>query len=290
MTVITLNIGGIPQQNLIFISPHLAKWIGWFSSCNFAGWEAHASLKQSIEVLLSIALKETYCEKLELIHASHWVDILSRYDLFGWLVTEKIVFCLPVCGKGVGIWLKKKSLPLFTLSLPFPFFLYPAAQGMWPKYSGLVYWTALLGHNVSCVYVQARCNSWVVSVAYTLSYFVIRGRLHRNHHLHSSGCTAVIVCWVGNIRCYTWLFPLPYHSIIWKSVQLLGCVWARPILKGHPAMYKRDFNCASSNSSPSDTEGAQAAQDTEEDDDDSKSVKSDSEEDEPSIPSTLPSR
>ena len=136
MTVITLNIGGIPQQNLIFISPHLAKWIGWFSSSNFAGWEAHASLKQSIEVLLSIALKETYCEKLELIHASHWVDILSRYDLFGWLVTEKIVFCLPVCGKGVGIWLKKKSLPLFTLSLPFPFFLYPAAQGMWPKYSG----------------------------------------------------------------------------------------------------------------------------------------------------------
>ena len=147
-----------------------------------------------------------------------------------------------------------------------------------------------LFNNVSCVYVQARCNSWVVSVAYTLSYFVIRGRLHRNHHLHSSGCTAVTVCWVGNIRCYTWRFPLPYHSIIWKSVQLLGCVWARPILKGHPAMYKRDFNCASSNSSPSDTEGAQAAQDTEEDDDDSKSVESDSEEDEPSIPSTLPSR
>ena len=43
-------------------------------------------------------------------------------------------------------------------------------------------------------------------------------------------------------------------------------------------MSKRDFDCSSSNSSPSDTEGAQAAQDTEDDDDDSNSVESDSEE------------
>ena len=53
-------------------------------------------------------------------------------------------------------------------------------------------------------------------------------------------------------------------------------------MKGHPAMSKRDFDCSSSDSSPSDTEGA--------DDDDSNSVESDSEEDEPSIPSTSPSR
>ena len=44
----------------------------------------------------------------------------------------------------------------------------------------------------------------------------------------------------------------------------------RPVLKGHPAMSKRDFDCSSSqaDSSPSDTEGAQAAQDTEDDRDD----------------------
>ena len=61
-------------------------------------------------------------------------------------------------------------------------------------------------------------------------------------------------------------------------------------MKGHPAMSKRDFDCSSSDSSPSDTEGAQAAQAAEVDDDDSNSVEPDSEEDEPSIPSTLPSR
>ena len=62
-------------------------------------------------------------------------------------------------------------------------------------------------------------------------------------------------------------------------------------MQGHPAM--SNFDCSSSDSSPSDTEGAHAAQDTEDDDDDSNSVESDSEEDEPSIPSsasTLPSR
>ena len=61
-------------------------------------------------------------------------------------------------------------------------------------------------------------------------------------------------------------------------------------MKGHPAMSKRDFYCASSYSSPSDTEGAQTDQDTEDDDDDSNSVETDSEEDEPFIPSTSPSR
>ena len=61
-------------------------------------------------------------------------------------------------------------------------------------------------------------------------------------------------------------------------------------MKGHPAMSKRDFDCSSSNSSPSDTEGAQAAQDTEDDDDDSNSVESDSEEesDSASTPSSKP--
>ena len=37
-------------------------------------------------------------------------------------------------------------------------------------------------------------------------------------------------------------------------------------------MFKRDFDCCLSDSSPSDTEGAQAAQDTEDDDDDSNSA------------------
>ena len=75
-----------------------------------------------------------------------------------------------------------------------------------------------------------------------------------------------------------------------NSVQLVGCVLQRPVFKGHPAMSKRDFDCSSFDSSPSDTEGAQAAQDTEDDDDDLNSFESDSEEDEPSIPSTSPSR
>ena len=46
-----------------------------------------------------------------------------------------------------------------------------------------------LFNNTSCVYVQARRNGWVVSVAYTLSFFEIRGRLHRNYHLRSRGVT-----------------------------------------------------------------------------------------------------
>ena len=83
-------------------------------------WEAHASLKQCIEVILHIQLKQCYCEILESLQAvfaklswnfhlslsccsvfagnrqyiTGFVDILSRYDLFWWLVPEKIAFCL----------------------------------------------------------------------------------------------------------------------------------------------------------------------------------------------------
>ena len=72
-----------------------------------------------------------------------------------------------------------------------------------------------LFNDASCVYMQARRNGWVVSVAYALSLdSEIRGRLHRNHHLRSRGGTAVTACCVEKItRCYTRLFFLPIESI-----------------------------------------------------------------------------
>ena len=103
-----------------------------------------------------------------------------------------------------------------------------------PKYSWLVYRTAPLGrqartwahamHHVSTVYVQARCNGWVVSVAFLLSFFEVRGRTHRNHHLRPRGGTAVTACWVENIRCYTRIFP--YHIICkkWKCTTCRLCL------------------------------------------------------------------
>ena len=93
-----------------------------FISSDFVVWEATASLKQSIEVILCIELKQSYCEILESVPAvfaklswnfrpslnvcsslaGNWqyiiyhlfVDILSRHDLFWWPVPEKIAICL----------------------------------------------------------------------------------------------------------------------------------------------------------------------------------------------------
>ena len=73
-----------------------------------------------------------------------------------------------------------------------------------------------------------------------------------------------------------------------KSVQLVRCVWSRPVLKGSPAISKLEFDCISSDFSKSDKEGAQGAQDTEDDNDNSNSVESDSEEDEPSASTSSP--
>ena len=66
------------------------------------------------------------------------------------------------------------------------------------KCSQLVYRTAPLGWqartrasamiNLCSVYVQARRNGWVVRVVYTASFFEIRWRQHRNHHLRRRFC------------------------------------------------------------------------------------------------------
>ena len=47
----------------------VAKCNGLFCSYDFAVWQAHAFLKQSIEVILSIELKQSYCENLESVSA-----------------------------------------------------------------------------------------------------------------------------------------------------------------------------------------------------------------------------
>ena len=65
--------------------------------------------------------------------------LLARFYFFGLLkLMIKFFFSTPLRA-------------LFTLSLPFPFFLYPAAQGMYQssrtKYSRLVYRTAPLGRQ-----------------------------------------------------------------------------------------------------------------------------------------------
>ena len=74
-----------------------------FCSCNFAVWEAPALLKQFIEVILFIELKQSwkFCPSLEL-QCPSWkptiyhlfVDTFSRYDLFWWILPGKIAFWL----------------------------------------------------------------------------------------------------------------------------------------------------------------------------------------------------
>ena len=76
--------------------------------------------------------------------------------------------------------------------------------------------------NASRVYVQARRNGWVVSVACTLSFFEIRGRQHINHLLPRDGA-AVTACCLENIRCYTRILFLPWYL---KKVYNLQVVFA----------------------------------------------------------------
>ena len=109
------------EIGVILISQILVKCDGWFCRCDFSVWEAPASLKRCLEVILRVELKQSYFEILELVPAVFaklsWnfnpslsccsglveTDIispvgryLSWYDLFWWLVSEKIMiaFCL----------------------------------------------------------------------------------------------------------------------------------------------------------------------------------------------------
>ena len=90
-----------------------------FCSCDFAVREVLAFLQQCFEFILSIELKQSYCEMFDSVPAvfaklswnfhlslsccsplagptiyHRFVDILSRYALFWWLVPENIAFCL----------------------------------------------------------------------------------------------------------------------------------------------------------------------------------------------------
>ena len=103
-----------------------------FCSDDFAVWESPAPLKRSIEVILSIEQKQSYCEVLESVPAvsaklswnfclqfpcwkptryHRFVDILSRFNLFGWLVSEKIAICLQRPGTKYRcfIWAKRST-------------------------------------------------------------------------------------------------------------------------------------------------------------------------------------
>ena len=100
--------------NLAKCNDRVLQW--WFCSV-----KASASLKWSIEVILCIELKQSYCEILESVPAvfgnlswnfrpslsvcssfagNH--QYITGYDLFWWLVSEKIVICLQRSGTKLG--------------------------------------------------------------------------------------------------------------------------------------------------------------------------------------------
>ena len=174
--------------------------------------------------------------------------------------------------------IKKNSLPLFTCSLPFPFFLYPVAQGMYqsPKYSQSAYLTAQLRrrwstgahksssnysimHSVSTCKQDATVELSVLLTYFLFSTFKIKGRKRRNHHLRQRGGSAVTARCIENIRCYTSSLSFFPTIIVGKSVQLVGCVWL--YAKGHTqCCVLNSFTC---NSSQCDTNVVGDGQQTE---------------------------
>ena len=169
-----------------------------------------------------------------------WLQNLKSESGFCWKLEtlistqQNLKYCLPqMAFNFASPWgtaspcclkmIKTNYLPLFKFSPPFPSLSLPAAKGIYQSFqsagmSDRTAWSTsahMSSHNYSRMRRVSTCKQdstvelLVLLTHIQSSFFKIMGRPYRNHHLLPRGGTAVTVCCVENIRCYTQIFSLP---------------------------------------------------------------------------------